>query len=244
MNKSVFWDPVFRRVRCNGHIINLSAQSFLFPNLPDKHNIVILDAQINGQRPKEFNNAQMKIWRKKGPLGKLNNVSVYITMSTQRVDAFKLISGNKKAIVRPWTKYGLAKSRSHFQRLKRDFQIYPLSSLCRSFCELASGGGVYSRWSKSQVVARNSGHRWNFVFNSNDHVPYNLRLNSTIPFYSSLPSARSSPCRVSIFSDLLSCRSLQCSVCLDIISLPQSFTLFMSMSPLHRPSHWPSTSFL
>ena len=36
----------------------------------------------------------MKIWRKKGPLGKLHNVSVYIAMSTQRVDAFKLISGN------------------------------------------------------------------------------------------------------------------------------------------------------
>ena len=94
MNKSVFWGAVFRKLRCNGHIINLSAQSFLFPNLPDKDNIVILHAQINGQLPKEFNNAQMKIWRKKGPLGKLHNVSVYITMSTQRVDAFKLISGN------------------------------------------------------------------------------------------------------------------------------------------------------
>jgi hypothetical protein len=36
----------------------------------------------------------MKLWRKKGPLGKLHNVSVYITMSTQRLDAFRLISGN------------------------------------------------------------------------------------------------------------------------------------------------------
>src|SRR4030088_2569849 len=36
----------------------------------------------------------MKLWRKKGPLGKLYNVSVYIIMSTQRLDAFKLISGN------------------------------------------------------------------------------------------------------------------------------------------------------
>ena len=76
------------------HIINLSAQSFLFPNLSDKDNVIVLDAQINGQLPKEFNNAQMKLWRKKGPLGKLHNVSVYITMSTQRLDAFRLISGN------------------------------------------------------------------------------------------------------------------------------------------------------
>jgi hypothetical protein len=43
-NKSFVWDPVFRRLRCNGHIINLSAQSFLFPNLPDKDNVVVLDA--------------------------------------------------------------------------------------------------------------------------------------------------------------------------------------------------------
>jgi hypothetical protein len=56
--------------------------------------VVVLDAQINGQLPKEFNNEQMKIWRKKGPLGKLHNVSVYITLSTQRLDAFKVISGN------------------------------------------------------------------------------------------------------------------------------------------------------
>lgn len=94
LNKSFVWDPVFRRLRCNGHVINLSAQSFLFPNLSDKDNVIVLDAQIKGQLPKEFNNAQMKLWRKKGPLGKLHNVSVYIAMSTQRLDAFRLISGN------------------------------------------------------------------------------------------------------------------------------------------------------
>lgn len=94
LNKSFVWDSGFRRLRCNGHIINLSAQSFLFPNILDKDNVVVLDAQINGQLPKEFNNEQMKIWRKKGPLGKLHNVSVYITLSTQRLDAFKVISGN------------------------------------------------------------------------------------------------------------------------------------------------------
>jgi hypothetical protein len=94
LNKSFVWDPVFRRLRCNGHVINLSAQSFLFPNLSDKDNVIVLDAQINSQLPKEFNNAQMKLWRKKGLLGKLHNVSVYIAMSMQRLDAFRLISGN------------------------------------------------------------------------------------------------------------------------------------------------------
>ena len=94
LNKSFVWDSGFRRLRYNGHIINLSAQSFLFPNILDKDNVVVLDAQINGQLPKEFNNEQMKIWRKKGPLGKLHKVSVYITLSTQRLDAFKVMSGN------------------------------------------------------------------------------------------------------------------------------------------------------
>lgn len=56
--------------------------------------MVVLDAQIKGHLPKEFNNEQMKIWRKQGPLGKLHNVSVYITLSVQRLDAFKIISGN------------------------------------------------------------------------------------------------------------------------------------------------------
>ncbi|CEJ83197.1 hypothetical protein VHEMI03217 [[Torrubiella] hemipterigena] len=94
LNKSFFWDPTFRRLRCNGHIINLSAQSFLFPNIPDRDNIAALDNQINGQLPKEFNTEQMKVWRKKGPLGKLHNISVYISLSTQRLDAFRMVSGN------------------------------------------------------------------------------------------------------------------------------------------------------
>ena len=34
----------------------------------------------------------MKVWRKKGDLGKLHNISVYITRSTQRLDAFVSIS--------------------------------------------------------------------------------------------------------------------------------------------------------
>jgi hypothetical protein len=32
-NYTITWNPVFHRLRCNGHIINLSAQSFLFPDL-------------------------------------------------------------------------------------------------------------------------------------------------------------------------------------------------------------------
>jgi hypothetical protein len=91
-NHNVIWDPVFRRLRCNGHIINLSAQSFLFPNIKDVDEEEALN-QITGQLPKEFNNAQMQEWRQKGPLGKIHNISVFITLSTQRIETFKSISG-------------------------------------------------------------------------------------------------------------------------------------------------------
>src|SRR5947209_5385782 len=79
-NCNVIWNPVFRRLRCNGHIINLSAQSFLFPDIKDVDEEEALE-QITGQLPKEFNNAQMEEWRRKGPLGKIHNISVFITLS-------------------------------------------------------------------------------------------------------------------------------------------------------------------
>lgn len=109
-NHNVIWDPVFRRLRCNGHIINLSAQSFLFPNIKDVDEEEALN-QITGQLPKEFNNAQMQEWRQKGPLGKIHNISVFITLSTQRIETFKSISG------------GLSLSRDNATRWNSWFQM-------------------------------------------------------------------------------------------------------------------------
>src|SRR3954466_3066897 len=63
-NRDMTWDPVFRRLRCNGHVIDLSAQSFLFPKLADgekdKSDDYTTDASIlrdiNGKLPpREFN---------------------------------------------------------------------------------------------------------------------------------------------------------------------------------------------
>lgn len=89
-NRDMTWDPVFRRLRCNGHVINLSAQSFLFPKLADgdkdKSDDYTTDASIlrdiNGKLPpREFNQREVAEWRKRGPLGKIHNTSVYIAGS-------------------------------------------------------------------------------------------------------------------------------------------------------------------
>jgi len=84
----VTWDPVFHRLRCNGHIINLSAQAFLFPDLRDINDEAELKAAITGDL-EPFNKKQMEFWRKKGPLGKIHNIVVYIQISSQRIAAFK-----------------------------------------------------------------------------------------------------------------------------------------------------------
>ena len=73
-NKDVVWDPVFRRLRCNGHIINLSAQAFLFPKLGDEplspeEEEKRLQAAINGQLPpQECTKKEVEQWRQKRPL--------------------------------------------------------------------------------------------------------------------------------------------------------------------------------
>jgi hypothetical protein len=78
------------RLRCNGHIINLAAQSFLFHTddeaLADENNASLLTT------PTEL---EMQQWRQKGPLGKLHNIVVYIQRSTQRLANFRELSGGR-----------------------------------------------------------------------------------------------------------------------------------------------------
>jgi hypothetical protein len=90
---SMMWDPVFHHLCCNGHIINLSAQSFLFPDISGINEIDILNTDIQGQLPTQFTEKEMHYWRKKGPLGKIHNIAVYIQHSTQRLADFKAETG-------------------------------------------------------------------------------------------------------------------------------------------------------
>jgi hypothetical protein len=103
-NKDVVWDPVFRRLRCNGHIINLSAQAFLFPKLDDEplspeEEEKRLEVAINGQLPpQEYTKKEIEQWRQKGPLGKLHNTAVFIEGSNQRLERFLYLSKNLRLL--------------------------------------------------------------------------------------------------------------------------------------------------
>ena len=87
------YDTKHHRVRCQGHILNLSVHSFLF--VTDSENLE--DDTLETGEIKE----QLKLieeWRKKGPLGKLHNFIVYLQASPQRMQRFlKLSKGARLA---------------------------------------------------------------------------------------------------------------------------------------------------
>ena len=81
-NKGVSYDPLERRLRCNGHVINLAVQAFLFGQTVD-------DYEYPENIATSPSDAQLKQWRKLGPLGKLHNIIVWIMGSVQRIQSFK-----------------------------------------------------------------------------------------------------------------------------------------------------------
>jgi hypothetical protein len=72
-----------RRLRCLGHVINLSAKAFLYGKEYDAFEKDIENVKEHSELLKELN-----IWRKRGPVGKLHNVVTFICRSPQRRDKF------------------------------------------------------------------------------------------------------------------------------------------------------------
>jgi hypothetical protein len=72
-----------------GHIINLSAQSFLFINQAD----ALDESKSDSESPITL--SDMEKYRKLGPLGKLHNFVVHIGRTPQRKQQWKLISRGK-----------------------------------------------------------------------------------------------------------------------------------------------------
>lgn len=70
-----------RRLRCAGHILNLVAREILFGKDPDA-----LQGKIQ-QAKEELK--ELELWRKKGPIGKLHNIVMYITCTGQRQQLFE-----------------------------------------------------------------------------------------------------------------------------------------------------------
>jgi hypothetical protein len=62
-----------RRLRCLGHVINLSAKAFLYGKEFDAFERDIENVREHSELLKELN-----IWRKRGPVGKLHNIITFI----------------------------------------------------------------------------------------------------------------------------------------------------------------------
>ena len=90
-NNSVEYNPSHHRLRCNGHIINLAAQAFLFPTGDDDTAFYKNSLDVPTER-------ELEDWRQKRPLGKLHNITAYIQRSPQRRIAFQKLSQGRKLI--------------------------------------------------------------------------------------------------------------------------------------------------
>lgn len=86
-DQGVSYDPIQRRLRCNGHVINLAVQAFLFGQ-------TVNDFEFPENNSESPSDAELKQWRKLGPLGKLHNINVWIMGSPQRIQSFLRRSGN------------------------------------------------------------------------------------------------------------------------------------------------------
>jgi hypothetical protein len=74
------YDAKTHRLRCQGHIVNLAAQSFLF--VTDKETLDEFQDQSDSIKYNVLL-AEIERWRRQGPLGKLHNIVVYIQASIQ-----------------------------------------------------------------------------------------------------------------------------------------------------------------
>jgi len=94
----ITFDPIHRRLRCFGHIINLVVKSFLWGSDAE-----VFEAQISTYHDLQQETAELETWRRKGPLGKLHNVISWISRSPQRRERFqaevrKSLGSNTKAV--------------------------------------------------------------------------------------------------------------------------------------------------
>jgi hypothetical protein len=83
---NIIYDPVTQRLRCQGHIINLSVNSFIY--VTNEENLE------EDEEPGKLKQTLKEIdqWRKFGPIGKLHNIVVDIQSSAQRMQEFMALS--------------------------------------------------------------------------------------------------------------------------------------------------------
>ena len=72
-----------RRLRCLGHVINLAAKAFLYGEEADA-----FEEDVRGANSVANLLRELKLWRKRGPVGKLHNTIIFICRSPQRREKF------------------------------------------------------------------------------------------------------------------------------------------------------------
>jgi hypothetical protein len=70
-------------LRCLGHVINLAAKAFLYGHETDA-----FEKNIESFREQSDLLKELKLWRKRGPLGKLHNIIIFICRTPQRRERF------------------------------------------------------------------------------------------------------------------------------------------------------------
>ena len=90
------FNPTHRRLRCNGHIINLAVQAFLFGKNKEASDEALRQVSRLSRREQEGAVGRAETataWRQYGALGMLHNLVVWIRSSTQRYQAFLQAAG-------------------------------------------------------------------------------------------------------------------------------------------------------
>jgi hypothetical protein len=80
-------DAVHRRLRCLGHVINLAAKAFLFGKDVESFDFEISEFAMEKLEVRQALEL-LVFWRKKGPLGKLHNLILWICRTPERAEAF------------------------------------------------------------------------------------------------------------------------------------------------------------
>ena len=80
MDQNARYNAECRRLRCMGHVLNLSIRAFWFGDSGGSQDL--LDVVV-------VTDETMELWRKLGPWGKAHNITVYIRSSVQRKQQLK-----------------------------------------------------------------------------------------------------------------------------------------------------------
>lgn len=88
LNIGIVFDPIKHRLRCFGHVINLVVKSFLWGTDVNAFQQE-LDKDHEPDTGQDQELQDVIEWRKRGPMGKLHNICVWICRTPQRRDAFE-----------------------------------------------------------------------------------------------------------------------------------------------------------